>query len=92
MGPVLDYVIALVPPIGLALLLAVVVRAFLRADRTERDAERRFREEHPDLDLASTTIDRRPSFARADDAAVRQETPRPAADDDPQQGSSGTGE
>ncbi|MGO1561644.1 hypothetical protein CZ771_03530 [Actinomycetales bacterium JB111] len=81
----LDYVIALVPPIGLALLLAVVVRAFLRADRTERDAERRFREEHPDLDLAATSIDRRPAFPVARDETTKGNVGGTATDDDPQQ-------
>jgi hypothetical protein len=83
---VLDYVIALVPPIGLALLLAVVVRAFLRADRTERDAERRFREEHPDLDLAATSIDRRPGFPAAADETGQGNTGGTVTDDHPQQG------
>lgn len=51
-GAMMDYVIALVPPIGLLIILVVIVRAFLGADRSERAAERKFREEHPDLDLA----------------------------------------
>ncbi|MGC5628243.1 hypothetical protein ACPYO6_08365 [Georgenia sp. Z1344] len=48
----MDYVIALVPPIGLLIALVVIVRAFLGADRSEREAEKAFRERHPDLDLA----------------------------------------
>ncbi|MGC5615460.1 hypothetical protein [Georgenia sp. Z1491] len=47
----MDYVIALVPPIGLLVALVVIVRAFLGADRSEREAEKKFRAEHPDLEL-----------------------------------------
>ena len=46
---------ALLPSIGVGLLFWFVIRAILRADRSEREAERRaeadYRRTHPDNDL-----------------------------------------
>lgn len=40
----MENIIALIPPVGVGLLFYVVVRSFLRADRTEREAVRRMEE------------------------------------------------
>ena len=77
----MDYVIALVPPIGLLLILVVIVRAFLGADRAERDAERKFRAEHPELDLAPLPPGRSTvaGATAADDASSAGRPAAPAA-------------
>ena len=39
-----ENIIALIPPVGVGLLFYVVIRSFVRADRTEREAVRRMEE------------------------------------------------
>ena len=77
----MDYVIALVPPVGLLIARVVSLRAVLGADRSERAAEKAFREAHPDLDLAPLPPSRS-SVAGAHQAAAQDRPAQGEPDDE----------
>ncbi|WP_193312786.1 hypothetical protein [Georgenia subflava] len=52
----MDYVIALIPPIGTGILFYVVIRAFVNADRNERAAIQRLENEGTSEDSSAPAV------------------------------------